>query len=106
MTARAQAGCRKRLAHDLFRPPEALHWRRIDKRTTAIQALREWYRSSSSRRTVLNTEGQLQTAEQLARVLVAFKNGAGIHLGEIARVVIGPAPAVGAASIDPQSWGE
>jgi len=54
---------------------------------------------NANQRIVINTEGQIQTAEQLAQVIVSYKNGTGIHLGDIARVVIGPAPAVGAASI-------
>ncbi|MBI3524313.1 MAG: efflux RND transporter permease subunit [Betaproteobacteria bacterium] len=51
---------------------------------------------------VLNTEGQVQTAGQLAQVVVRYKNGTGIHLGDIAHVVLAPAPAVGAASIGNQ----
>lgn len=54
---------------------------------------------NSNQRIVLNTEGQIQTAQQLARVLVNYRNGVGIHLGDVARVMIGPAPAVGGASI-------
>ena len=54
---------------------------------------------NSNQRIVLHTEGQIQTAAQLAQVLVSYKNGIGIHLGDVARVVIGPAPAVGAAAI-------
>lgn len=54
---------------------------------------------NSNQRIVINTEGQIQTSEQLAQVVVTYKNGIGIHLGDIARVVIAPTPAVGAASI-------
>ncbi len=54
---------------------------------------------NANQRIVFNTEGQIQTAEQLAQVIVSYKNGIGVHLGDIAQVVIGPAPAVGAASI-------
>lgn len=54
---------------------------------------------NANQRIVINTEGQIQTAEQLAQVVVSYKNGTGIHLGDIAHVVIAPAPAVGAASI-------
>ena len=54
---------------------------------------------NSNQRIVLQTEGQIQTAEQLSQVLISYKNGIGIHLADVARVAIGPAPAVGAASI-------
>ncbi|MBW4054315.1 MAG: efflux RND transporter permease subunit [Proteobacteria bacterium] len=54
---------------------------------------------NANQRIVINTEGQIQTAGQLANVVVRYKNGIGIHLGDIARVAIAPAPATGAASI-------
>ena len=54
---------------------------------------------NANQRIVINTEGQIQTAEQLAQVVVSYKNGIGIHLGDIAQMVMAPAPAVGAASI-------
>lgn len=54
---------------------------------------------NANQRIVINTAGQIQTTAQLAQVLVKYNNGIGIHLGDIARVVMAPAPAVGAASI-------
>lgn len=54
---------------------------------------------NSNQRIVINSEGQIQTAGQLAQVVVSYKNGFGIHLGDVANVAIAPAPAVGAASI-------
>jgi CzcA family heavy metal efflux pump len=57
---------------------------------------------NANQRIVLNTEGQIQSAAQLAQVVVRYKNGVGIHLGDIAQVVIAPAPAVGAAAIGNQ----
>ncbi len=54
---------------------------------------------NANQRIVINTAGQIQTTAQLAQVVVSYKNGIGIHLGDIARVVVAPAPAVGAASI-------
>lgn len=54
---------------------------------------------NANQRIVLDTEGQIQTAWQLAQVVVSYRNGIGIHLGDIAQVVAAPAPAVGAASI-------
>ena len=54
---------------------------------------------NANQRIVIHAEGQIQTAQQLAQVVVSYKNGIGIHLGDIAHVAIAPAPAVGAASI-------
>ncbi len=54
---------------------------------------------NTNQRIVINTEGQIQTAGQLAQVVVRYKNGIGVHLGDIARVAIAPAPATGAAAI-------
>ena len=54
---------------------------------------------NANQRIVINTEGQIQTAGQLANVVVRYKNGIGIHLGDIARVAMAPAPAAGAAAI-------
>ncbi|MDE2092526.1 MAG: efflux RND transporter permease subunit [Burkholderiales bacterium] len=48
------------------------------------------------------TEGQVTTAAQLAQTVVAERGGVAIHLGDVARVAIGPAPAVGAAAIGDQ----
>ncbi|MEO6924687.1 MAG: efflux RND transporter permease subunit, partial [Bryocella sp.] len=55
---------------------------------------------NSNQRIVLSTEGQISTPEQLSQVILAYKNGLGIRMGDIARVLIAPAPVVGAASID------
>ena len=54
---------------------------------------------NANQRIVINTEGQIQTADQLAQVVVSYKNATGIRLGDVAHVTIAPAPAVGAASI-------
>ena len=54
---------------------------------------------NANQRIVINTEGQIQTADQLAQVVVSYKNATGIRLGDVAQVTIAPAPAVGAASI-------
>ena len=54
---------------------------------------------NANQRIVINTVGQTQTIPQLAQVVVKYDHGIGIHLGDIARVVMAPAPAVGAASI-------
>lgn len=54
---------------------------------------------NANQRIVIHTEGQVLTPEQLAQVVVTYKNGIGIHLGDVAKVLIAPAAAVGAASI-------
>ncbi|BBJ22462.1 efflux RND transporter permease subunit [Candidatus Nitrotoga sp. AM1P] len=58
---------------------------------------------NANQRIVLHTEGQVLTPERLAQVVVTYKNGIGIHLGDVARVLNAPAPAVGAASIGNKS---
>ena len=52
-----------------------------------------------NQRIVLQTEGQSVTAAQLARTVLVHHNGANVTLGDVARVVDAPAPAIGAASI-------
>jgi len=52
-----------------------------------------------NQRIVLQTEGQSITAAQLARTVLVHHNGANVTLGDVARVVDAPAPAIGAASI-------
>jgi CzcA family heavy metal efflux pump len=54
---------------------------------------------NASQRIFLQTEGQALTAAQLARTVVAHKDGANVTLGDIARVVEAPEPPFGAASI-------
>ena len=55
---------------------------------------------NANQRIVLSTEGQTLTPEQLAQVVLRYQNGVALRLGDVARVAIGPAPAVGAAAID------
>jgi CzcA family heavy metal efflux pump len=54
---------------------------------------------NANQRIVINTEGQITTPEQLAQVVVTYKDGFSVHLGDVANVRIAPAPAIGAASI-------
>ena len=68
------------------------------KRSTGVRGA--GFLENSNQRIVVNTQGQITTAAQLADVVISFKNGIGIHLGDIAQVVIAPAPPVGAVSID------
>lgn len=52
-----------------------------------------------NQRIVLQTEGQSVTAVQLARAVLVHHNGANVTLGNVARVLEAPAPAIGAATI-------
>ncbi|KAF3996346.1 efflux RND transporter permease subunit [Glaciimonas immobilis] len=54
---------------------------------------------NTNQRIVLNTDGQAATPEALAGVLLKWRNGVGIRLGDVATVTFAAAPAVGAASI-------
>jgi CzcA family heavy metal efflux pump len=54
---------------------------------------------NDNQRIVINTEGQLRTPEQLSKVVVAYKGGVGVQLGDVATVKIAPAPRIGDASI-------
>ncbi len=54
---------------------------------------------NANQRIALMTEGQVLTAEQLAQVVVTYKDGVGVHLGDVAKVLIAPPAAVGAVAI-------
>jgi Cu/Ag efflux pump CusA len=49
---------------------------------------------------VINTEGQPATVEELARVLLSPREGQVVRLGDVARVLEGPAPPISAAGVD------
>lgn len=51
----------------------------------------------------VRTEGQLTTAALLARSVIRERNGAVLRLGDVARVVEGTEPRIGAASIEAES---
>lgn len=53
-----------------------------------------------NQRIVLQSEGQSLTAKQLAQTVVVHANGANVTLGEVARIVDGAEPRIGAASIN------
>jgi CzcA family heavy metal efflux pump len=55
--------------------------------------------STANQRIVLQSEGQSNTPEQLARAVLFHQNGANLTLGDVARVVEAPAPPIGAASV-------
>ena len=48
----------------------------------------------------VNAEGQPASAGELARVMLAFKDGTPLRLGDVARVVEAPAASISAAAID------
>lgn len=54
---------------------------------------------NANQRIALHTDGQTATPDALAQVVLRWHDGAGIRLGDVARVAYGAAPAVGAASI-------
>ena len=54
---------------------------------------------TANQRIVLETEGQSLTAGQLARAVLIHHNGVNLTLGDVARVVDAPAPAIGAATV-------
>ncbi len=60
------------------------------------------YVESANQRIVVHSEGQITSVEELAQAVVAERGGVSVHLGDIARVAIGAAPAVGGASIGDQ----
>jgi CzcA family heavy metal efflux pump len=49
---------------------------------------------------IINGEGQPGTVDDLARVLLAQKDGQAVRLGDVARVAEGAAPSISAAGID------
>ena len=53
-----------------------------------------------NQRLVLQSQAQATTTEQLAGTVVLHQNGISLVLGQLARVVEGPAPAFGAAAIE------
>jgi CzcA family heavy metal efflux pump len=55
--------------------------------------------TTPNQRVVLQTEGQSLTAAELARTVLVHHDGVNVTLGDVARVVDAPAPAIGAASI-------
>ncbi|MGH6690962.1 MAG: efflux RND transporter permease subunit, partial [Gammaproteobacteria bacterium] len=50
----------------------------------------------------VNAEGQPASAAELARVMLAFKDGTPLRLGDVARVMEAPAASISAAAIDGQ----
>lgn len=55
---------------------------------------------NDNQRFVLNAEGQSLTAPELGQTLIAYKNGIGVRVHDVANVVVAPAPPIGAATIN------
>ena len=54
---------------------------------------------NNNQRITLQTEGQADTAEKLAKTVLLHRNGVSVTLGDMAKIVIGPAPPIGAATV-------
>ncbi len=67
-------------------------------RTTGIRGA--GFVENANQRFVLNAEGQSLTAAELAETLVAYKNGIGVKVRDVANVVVAAAPPIGAATIN------
>ncbi len=57
---------------------------------------------NENQRIVLRTEGQSLIPDQLVKTVIFYQNGISIKLGDVAKVVEAPTPAIGAASINGQ----
>lgn len=55
---------------------------------------------SANQRITLRTEGQPKSADELAKIALAHSDGSSVTIGDVADVAIGPAPAIGGASIN------
>jgi CzcA family heavy metal efflux pump len=55
---------------------------------------------NANQRLVLHTEGQSLTPQQLAGIVLKHVNGGNVTLGDVAHVVDGPEPPIGAAAVD------
>lgn len=58
---------------------------------------------NNNQRLVLNTYGQTTTPEQLARATLTHRRGQTIRIGDIGRVVEGPAPSISSAAINEET---
>ncbi|MGH9770206.1 MAG: efflux RND transporter permease subunit [Candidatus Acidiferrales bacterium] len=67
------------------------------RRSTAVRGA--GFIDTGNQRIVLQSLGQAFTPAEIARTVVARRNGANLTLGEVANVVAAPAPRIGGASI-------
>ena len=58
---------------------------------------------NNNQRIIVNTEGQTTTVQQLAKAVVAHKNGQSISLGDIGQVLEGAAPSISSAAINQET---
>jgi CzcA family heavy metal efflux pump len=58
------------------------------------------YIQNANQRIIVNTQGQATDAKTLAKATLFHRNGVTIQLGDIGRVVEGPAPSISAAAIN------
>ena len=58
---------------------------------------------NANQRIIVNTEGQTTTVQQLAKAVIAHKNGQSISLGDIGQVVEGAAPSISSAAINQET---
>ena len=58
---------------------------------------------NNNQRIIVNTEGQTTTTAQLAKSVIAYKNGLSISLGDIGQVVEGAAPSISSAAINQEN---
>lgn len=61
------------------------------------------YIQNSNQRIIVNTQGQATDAKTLAKATLFHRNGVTIQLGDIGRVVEGPAPTISAAAINEEA---
>jgi CzcA family heavy metal efflux pump len=58
------------------------------------------YIETANQRIALRAEGQPHTPEELAKVVLAHRDGTSVTLGDVADVAIGAAPAIGGANVN------
>jgi len=57
------------------------------------------YIENSNQRIILRSKGQIRSIGELSRVILKYKNGIGVNLGDVAEVVRASAPFIGGALI-------
>lgn len=72
----------------------------MDATTKATGVRGAGFIENNNQRIIINTEGQTLTTATLAKAMLTYKNGQTIHLGDVAEVVEGAAPSIGAAAIN------
>lgn len=61
------------------------------------------YIENNNQRILINSEGQMQTAAQLAKMPLLHRHGQTVRVADIGQVVEGPAPSISAAAINGKS---